>query len=141
MQIAGYPHYENVCSNILAFFLEPTKEHGLDDLVLKGLVAAAGENPDDIDFERAKVDREVGTEDRKRLDLIVSVNEGEFVIGIENKIGAPLYNDLEAYGRLIDKHRKGQRSRSLKIVLSLRETPTTNDFKSVTYKKLFFEVR
>ena len=28
MQIAGYPHYENVCSNILAFYLDPAEEHG-----------------------------------------------------------------------------------------------------------------
>ena len=23
MEIAGYPHYENVCSNTLAYFLDP----------------------------------------------------------------------------------------------------------------------
>ena len=26
--VAGYPHYENVCSNVLAFFLDPANEHG-----------------------------------------------------------------------------------------------------------------
>ena len=31
--IAGYPHYENVCSNILAFYLDPNNEHGLGKLL------------------------------------------------------------------------------------------------------------
>ena len=26
MEVAGYPHYENVCSNILAFFLDPKNQ-------------------------------------------------------------------------------------------------------------------
>ena len=30
MEIGGYPHYENVCSNFLAFFLDPAGPHGLD---------------------------------------------------------------------------------------------------------------
>ena len=34
MQIAGYPHYENACSNILAFYLNPNEEHKLNDIVL-----------------------------------------------------------------------------------------------------------
>ena len=31
MEISGYPHYENVCSNILSFYLNPANEHGLKD--------------------------------------------------------------------------------------------------------------
>ena len=27
MEIAGYSHYENVCSNILAFFMDPEEPH------------------------------------------------------------------------------------------------------------------
>lgn len=37
MQVSGYPHYENVCSNILAFFFDPEEEHGLNDLLLQSL--------------------------------------------------------------------------------------------------------
>jgi hypothetical protein len=32
MEIAGYPHYEIVCSNILAFYLDPEEPHGLGTL-------------------------------------------------------------------------------------------------------------
>ena len=29
MDISGYPYYENVCSNILAFYFKPKEEHKL----------------------------------------------------------------------------------------------------------------
>lgn len=41
-EIAGYPHYENVCSNILVFFLQPDAAHGLKDLCLKSLLQLVG---------------------------------------------------------------------------------------------------
>lgn len=45
MQVAGYPHYENVCSNILAFYLDPQEEHGLGDLVLRSAPLSTGTPP------------------------------------------------------------------------------------------------
>ena len=36
--VSGYPHYENVCSNVLAFYLHPQKEHDLENLVLSALL-------------------------------------------------------------------------------------------------------
>ena len=38
MEVSGYPHYENVCSNILSFYLNPKEEHKLDDIVVKSLI-------------------------------------------------------------------------------------------------------
>ncbi len=35
--VSGFPHYENVISNILAFFFDVNEEHGLKDLWLKSL--------------------------------------------------------------------------------------------------------
>ena len=35
MEVSGYPHYENVCSNILSFYFNPNEEHRLNDTVLK----------------------------------------------------------------------------------------------------------
>lgn len=34
MEIAGYPRFENVCSNILAFYLQPSNEHCFGTLFL-----------------------------------------------------------------------------------------------------------
>jgi hypothetical protein len=38
MEISQYPHYENVSSNILAFFLDPSNPHGLGSLCLDALL-------------------------------------------------------------------------------------------------------
>ena len=35
--VTGFPHYENVISNILAFFFDTNEEHGFKDLWLKSL--------------------------------------------------------------------------------------------------------
>jgi hypothetical protein len=40
MEIARFPHSELACSNILAFFLNPNEEHGLDDVFLSSLLEA-----------------------------------------------------------------------------------------------------
>ncbi len=52
MEIAGYPHYEDVCSNILKFFMDPEEAHGLRTLVLDAFLASAGDG--------ATADRGVG---------------------------------------------------------------------------------
>ena len=38
MDIEGFPHYENICSNILQFYLNPNEEHRLNDVMLKSLL-------------------------------------------------------------------------------------------------------
>lgn len=37
-QVSGYPHYENVVSNILAFYLDAQEEHRLSNLWLESLM-------------------------------------------------------------------------------------------------------
>src|SRR5437867_4396579 len=39
-EIANFPRSELACSNILAFFLDPTEEHGFGDLFLRSLLQA-----------------------------------------------------------------------------------------------------
>ena len=38
MEIGGYAHSENVCSNLLAFFFDPGAPHGLGSLFLDALL-------------------------------------------------------------------------------------------------------
>jgi len=56
MQVTGYPHFENVCSNILAFFFNPKEEHNLNDLFIWSLLETTGEemmtNVDTVVIER-----------------------------------------------------------------------------------------
>ena len=37
-EVAGFPHYENVASSILAFFFDTNEEHGLRDLWIRSLM-------------------------------------------------------------------------------------------------------
>src|SRR5438876_10656470 len=92
MEIARCPHYENVVSNVLAFFLNPENGHGLKAVVLESLLAAAaGKSLSEADLDAVNVTREVGTE-FGRLDLLVET--ASLVVGVENKIFADVYNDL-----------------------------------------------
>lgn len=40
MDIAGFPHWENVYSNILAFFLDGSREHGFGNLMVRAMLEA-----------------------------------------------------------------------------------------------------
>lgn len=134
MEIAGYPHYENVCSNILKFYLNPkTKLHGLDDLLFKSLLQSSNKlNAPFTDFDNVTVKREVVT-DKGRIDLVLFTNR--WVIGIENKIRHTLQNDLDEYSTFLRKQFNGREC--LKIVLSLKkEGNLIGEFINVTYKDL-----
>ena len=91
--ISGYPHYENVISNILAFFFDANEEHGLKDLWIKSLLECYNKNAETNiqpgEFE--KIEREHTTEENKRLDLIILLNNA--IVAIENKIYAKTSNN------------------------------------------------
>jgi hypothetical protein len=88
------------------------------------------------------VNRETGTDDGKRIDLII--DSEAFTIGIENKIYHWLANDLEQYSRVIDRH--GHRKNIIiKAVLGLHpiqsNEPLKGGFTSYTYGQLWQHVR
>jgi len=144
MEIAGYPHYENVCSNILSFYLNPHEEHGLKDLVLKSLMNLVDEK-----FCCEKVDcieREYLTKSNKRIDLVILTEK--YVIGIENKIFSGLHNDLTDYYDTV-KSLCNDEKKHVCIVLSLNkltspadlEKMVKNKFENITYEEIFFTIK
>ncbi len=135
MQVAGYPHYENVCSNILAFYLDPQEDHCLGDLVLNALMEVAGA-ADNSQIEAARIHREYVTPRNKRIDLVIQ-SEG-LVVGIENKIYHWLANDLSHYSKVLENLGKPDLT-VVKIVLGLHpiRQPLPGDFRSVTYLQLW----
>ena len=141
MDVAGYPHYENVVSNVLAFYLDPKEEHGLGDLVLTSLLRVLGSET--AGATHIDVVREHDTPKGGRLDLLIK-GEG-FTIGIENKIYASVYNDLADYGAAIDwaANRADMSAHHChKVVLSLRkEAGLTSGFKCVTHDMLWTDVQ
>jgi hypothetical protein len=142
MEVSGYPHYENVASNLLAFFFHPGEEHGLGDLMLRAFVSAAGLQQ----FEGARtaaVRREHITGKGGRLDLLITA--GNYVVGIENKIFHPAPNDFADYAGEIER-RGTKESVRVKAVLSLEPIRghgqmAAAGFVSITYGQLWEQVR
>lgn len=112
--ICGFPHYEKVASNVLAFFIDSKREHGLTTLFIDSLLKLIKVN--DFIFEGDfKVEREVITSKRNFIDLLIY--DDEKAIYIENKIFAGLSNDLDDYFNLAILGRK----KAIGIVLSFSD--------------------
>ncbi|MBL7050395.1 MAG: PD-(D/E)XK nuclease family protein [Nitrospira sp.] len=133
--IGAFSHKENICSNILAYYFNPSNDHGLSDLFLRGLLNEI--ETYDGATDNISIDREVTTPKNKRIDIVIQTDT--MVIGIENKLFHALNNDLEDYGEYIDKI--ASQKKCFKIVLSLRDEKVSHHFKCVTYWKLFAYIK
>jgi len=151
MEVSRYPHYENVCSNILAFYFDPAEEHGLGDLFLTAFLEmvvnrekATGESKGDEERlniplipQHVRISREYQSEGQMRIDLLI--DSDVFTIGIENKIYHTEDNDFAAYSATIE--RIGRDKRTVKAVLCLRRHPgeaePTGGFLRYTYSEFW----
>lgn len=141
-EVTKYPYRETVSSNILAFYFDIKEEHGLRDLFLRALIKTVNNQidsdkikiDDNTEIDNIEVETEYTTAENKRIDLVL-YNQN-FAIGIENKIGASLYNNLEEYSKTIDKKNEN----NYKIVLSVRKEKTREGFINVIYKDFFVQV-
>jgi len=136
MDVSGYPHYENVVSNILAFLLDDNEEHKMGNLWLQSLLSVIRETPV---TSNALVNREVLTSKGNRIDMVVITDD--YVICIENKIFAPVYNDLDDYSNAASKINREKTRKQVNIILSLHPCKQINGFRNVTYSELFTMIR
>lgn len=144
LEIAGMPHYENVDSNIWAFFLNPHAEHGLEDLFLQSLIALCLRKykekgiHKELNIINPTIHRELSTNTTKRMDIVL--DDENSVIIVENKIFHWLANDLGEYWEHFDEsnypsHRKAG------VVLALHPTNgIDNRFVSITHQELNTEI-
>ena len=153
MEIAGFPHWENVFSNILAFLLDSEKPHKFGPLFIRSLMEIycnhcqsgwpmEGLDPESIQGPQ-NIHREARTTNNKRVDIIVECND--FVICIENKIWAKLYNDLGEYREYCQKEFCREKlDNVVGIVLSPNQVNDRqlqdNRFVSITYNDLVSKV-
>lgn len=138
MEISGYPHYENVCSNILAFFFDPSEPHGFGTLFLDALAQVGGiEDPDRTIGVNVEVAREESTSSGNRIDLLIKSDS--HVILIENKIFHEIANPLEDYIRHAKSHYKQLESHL--FLLTLKPSGDVGRFKNVTYEHLVAQIR
>ena len=103
MEVAGIQHREVTISKVLAFLMESEAEHGMGDLWIRSLLEAAANTDERFNLEALQTfptscSTEVVTANVERsLRIDIVAETPDLVLGIENKIGASLYNDLEAY--------------------------------------------
>jgi hypothetical protein len=139
LEIAKCPHLENVWSNILAFFCNPNNEHNLFDLILNSVFESAGKKVTVSNFKKIIVRTEYPTDAGNRIDIVVFADN--FILGIENKVNAGLYNDLADYSNTIEGLAKPQSIPAYKIVLSKNRTTTTNGFTNIIYSDLIRNIK
>ena len=139
-EVSGYPHYEDVMSNVLQFFFSSDYDHGFSSIFVKALLNAAELETQDSELSELsvqEVEREYLTKQGNRIDLVIET-EG-FCIAIEHKIYADLYNDLEEYQDSI-KFRSDKKNIYIVLAKGRRVMPKNGDlaFKLVIYE-VFFE--
>lgn len=142
----GGDRFEERCSQILRFYLNPNGEHKLKGLILNSFLELLGYT--DFSFNRKNVEvlTEEMTDDRKFIDITV-ISDG-FVIAIENKIGANLYNPLDSYVTYIHQT-YNNRPKKFFVVLSVRRITDTGEIKKmndngyqyINYQDLFSNVK
>lgn len=146
----GGDRFEERCSQILRFYFEPNGCHKLRDLLLKSLLEEVSKHNiacDDLvyTYNSTKVITEEVTSDNKRIDITIDARN--FVIAIENKIFADLYNPLESYTVYINSTYKEKRK--IYVVLSVREITgkeelekiKDNGYIYINYKDFFSTVK
>lgn len=125
---------ENMLSNILAYFAQSTNPHGFGCLLANAFLHLVA--PQKNQTTQADVLREYAT-GHGRLDLVIRTDDA--TIGIEHKIDAGLYNDLEDYRNTL---LADFGEPVYCMVLSVRKLDTRNPhWISVTYNRLWQQVR
>ncbi|MBC7447856.1 MAG: PD-(D/E)XK nuclease family protein [Hymenobacteraceae bacterium] len=135
---------ENACTRLLAFFIDTTQPHQLHDLLVRALLATVGkEPPSNTPITTLEVRREARTPKDNRLDLLIRTDR--YIIGVEHKIGAPLYNDLTDYATLLSNEAAKHPSvEVMALVLSVWPVAThalKGGFQNVTHHQLREQVQ
>jgi gas vesicle protein len=116
--------FEEICSRILAFYFRPKKEHCFGTLFIDALFEVLGDHDSNYQDTNINVETEENAEG-KRIDIFITSEL--WTIGIENKIGASVYNPLEDYKKRIEQEKT---PKNYKIVLTLHE-PSKDDLKKI----------
>jgi hypothetical protein len=141
MEIGGYPHYENVCSNFLAFFFDPEGPHGLGSLFLEALAGSAGiEGVEGGLGGNVSVEREVFTGAGNRIDILI--RSDSHAVLIENKVFAAVANPFEDYAAYL-RSLKNESGDKIKILFTLYPSGEGSewDFVNVTHADFAGAVR
>lgn len=144
LELCRYPRhrFEEICSRILCFFLDPKNEHNFGGLFLSSIFSLCNKTDIDVENQAVKIISEDNA-DGKRIDIIV--HNDNFLLAIENKITADLYNPLVAYKKRIDSYNSEIK---ISVVLSLKpildksqiKLMCDTNFINITYSQLFDKI-
>lgn len=146
LDLCQYPtrRFEEICSRLLSFYFLPINEHRFSDLFLKSFLQILP-NADKLLFSTNKIKIiEEENAEGKRIDLVIVGDN--FVIGIENKITADLYNPLDIYRHRLNDYKKDF---IIGVVLSIhpikkeseKKLLIDNKFINVLYSDLFLRIK
>lgn len=146
LELCSYPshRFEEICSRILCFFFNWNAEHGFRDLWLKSVFECFLNENESVDtYGNVNIWTEEKTVEGKRIDIVAEAED--WVLAIENKISADLYNPLDLYKNHIE-NKYQQKKRRYLMVLSLRNSEfdhriRENGFGYVSYKELLRRVK
>ena len=137
-EISGFPHYETVFNNVLAFFLDSSENHDLKNIVYKSLLELLKSKSAKIDLcdeETWEVNREESTENGKLIDILIKSEN--YIIGIETKINASLTNDIDDYYNHIEKISKENGQKPIFVILSKNSiNENRKNIFNITHKEL-----
>lgn len=132
-------HYENPITDLLAFFLYDKNDHGLGNVFFQGFLDCIP-NGDILGRELiCKPQREVSTEDGKRIDLILS--GADFSIIVENKIRHSAVNPFKSYVEYAEKHLMEDEGKIIYVLLSPGGQSEKKNWIGVSYPNLVSAIR
>lgn len=124
----GGDRFEERCSQILRFYLDPTGPHNLKSLLIISLLEVLKKTDLSFSPSKTKVITEEMTGDGKYIDITLVSNS--IVIAIEHKIGAPLNNPLESYVKHINNKYRDKENK-LFVVLSVRSITDNSELQKI----------
>lgn len=163
-----YDRFEERCSKILGFFLDPNAEHGFGGLFINALIDSIkeknknsfDETGDDFNYSTVEIHLEEKTDyvqkvDDKEKRIDINVVTDSFVISIENKIDAAINNPFPIYVEHCEKKYNKERGKKVIYVLLSLYPIKDNDlkmlhveygekeyiYKHVTYSMLFDKIK
>ncbi|RXG13252.1 PD-(D/E)XK nuclease family protein [Leeuwenhoekiella aestuarii] len=140
LDIAGFPHYENVISNIYAHYLANDDNHSLGDLFLTAFLNLIKKKRPDVfktDWVQWSVEREFFV-DGNRIDILLTETseKSQKCIIIENKIFHQVYNPFDSYWNV------NKTKDKVGVILGLKqETCEHSGFISLTHDEVAQEVK
>lgn len=135
--ICGYPHYENVVSNVIVYFLN---ESGYKQLFLESFLKCLKIESNEILVSEA--DREVVVDEKKRIDILIETKK--YAIAIENKIYADDKGQpYENYKKYLENNFKDKEKKMVLLSIFEKDEYSKNKYLDhcITYKELLEKIK